>query len=255
VVKLFSRSTGQGPPLVILHGLFGSSDNWQTFAKMLSDHYAVITVDLRNHGLSPHTEEFSFEWIGRDLYQFAEDQGLREFYLMGHSLGGKAAAFFALRYPDRVKKLIILDIATKAYPPHHEKYFEAMLSLDFNLIRNRNEADAWLQRSISSLPVRQFLLKNLVRDAEGRFRWKFNLRGLYEQYDAINVAIESETPFDKPVLVLAGEHSSYIQPEDKEPMRALFPRASFKTIPGAGHWIHADQPEILRSEVVGFLGE
>lgn len=253
MVKLFSRSTGQGPPLVILHGLFGSSDNWQTFAKMLSDRFNVITIDLRNHGLSPHTAEFSYDLISKDLNQFAEDHGLREFYLMGHSLGGKAAAFFTLQYPERVKKLIILDIAMKAYPPHHEKYFEAMLSLDFDLIRNRNEADAWLQRQISSLPVRQFLLKNLVRDAEGRFRWKFNLQGLYDQYDSINIAIESETPFDKPVLILAGEHSTYILPEDKEPLRALFPRAILKIIPGAGHWIHADEPEILKNEVVAFL--
>lgn len=254
MVKLFSRSTGQGPPLVILHGLFGSSDNWQTFAKMIAEYFTVITVDLRNHGLSPHTAEFSYEWISRDLKQFAEDHSLREFFLMGHSLGGKAAAYFALQYPGRLKKLIILDIAMKAYPPHHQLYFEAMLSMDFDLVRNRNEADEWLQRTISSLPVRQFLLKNLVRDAEGRFRWKFNLRGLQDQYDSINVAIESEVPFDKPVLILAGEHSAYILPEDEEPLKALFPQAILKTIPGAGHWIHADQPDLLKDEVVGFLG-
>ena len=253
MVKLFSRSTGQGPPLVILHGLFGSSDNWQTFAKMLGNHFTVITIDLRNHGLSPHTTEFSYELISRDLNQFAEDHGLPDFYLMGHSLGGKAAAFFALQYPERVKKLIILDIAMKAYPPLHERYFEAMQGMDFGLINNRNEANAWLQRQISSLPIRQFLLKNLVRDTEGRFRWKFNLQGLYDQYDSINVAIESDTPFDKPVLILAGEHSAYIQPEDKEPLLALFPRAILKTIPDSGHWIHADQPEILKNEVVEFL--
>ena len=254
MLKLFSRSTGQGPPLVILHGLFGSSDNWQTFAKMLADRFTVFTVDLRNHGLSPHAEEFSYEWISQDLLQWADDHGLPEFYLMGHSLGGKAAAFFALQYPGRVKKLIILDIAMKAYPPHHQQYFEAMLGLDFDLIRSRNEADAWLQRSISSLAVRQFLLKNLVRDAEGRFRWKFNLKGLYEKYDSINVAIKSQSPYEKPVLILAGERSAYILPEDEEPMKILFPQAMLKTIPGAGHWIHADQPELLKDEVMGFLG-
>lgn len=255
MIKLAFREIGNGPPLLILHGLFGSSDNWQTFAKMISDHYRVISLDIRNHGLSPHTDDFSYELITSDLLEFVRDQGLESFYLMGHSLGGKAAAHFALNYPEKVSRLILLDIAMKAYPPHHEVYFKAMLSMDLDKITTRAEADAWLLPDIPTVAVRQFILKNLVRDENGKFRWKFNLDALYQHYDKINIAIESARPFLHPVLLLSGEYSNYIQPEDEPEMKTLFPLMDHIPIPDAGHWIHADQPVKLKEVVLEFFGE
>lgn len=254
VLQLFSRKIGQGPPLIILHGLFGSSDNWQTFAKMVSDRYQVITLDLRNHGLSPQTEEFDYDLMSEDLFQFVREHQLSSFYLMGHSMGGKTAATFALKYPQLVSKLVLLDIAMKSYPPHHEIYFEAMRSLDFDTIKTRNEADTWLQKWITSVPVRQFILKNLVRDDAGRFRWRFNLESLYKNYSAINIAIEHSTPFTSPTLLVSGEYSNYIATEDIDEMRKLFPDLTYKIVAQAGHWIHADQPESLKQIVLEFLG-
>ncbi|MDZ4708752.1 MAG: alpha/beta fold hydrolase [Saprospiraceae bacterium] len=254
MIRLAFREVGQGQPLIILHGLFGSSDNWQTFAKMISDRYRVISLDIRNHGLSPHTEEFSYELISSDLLEFIRDQGLESIYLMGHSMGGKAAAHFALQYPEKVSKLILLDIAMKAYPAHHEVYFKAMRSMDLDKITTRAEADAWLLPDIPTIAVRQFILKNLVRDGEGKFRWKFNLEALYQHYDKINTAIESARPFLHPVLLLSGEYSNYIQTEDIPEMKTLFPLLDNITIMEAGHWIHADQPVRLKEVVVEFLG-
>ena len=254
MIRLVSREVGQGPTLIILHGLFGSSDNWQTFAKMVSDRYRVITLDIRNHGLSPHTDDFSYELITSDIAAFVLDQGLESFYLMGHSLGGKAAAHFALQYPEKVSKLIILDIAMKAYPPHHEVYFKAMRSMDLDKITTRAEADAWLLPDIPTVAVRQFILKNLVRDGEGKFRWKFNLESLYTNYNYINVAVESTQAFPHPVLVISGEYSSYIQPKDFIEMKALFPLMHNVMIREAGHWIHADQPGRLKEVILKFLG-
>jgi pimeloyl-ACP methyl ester carboxylesterase len=254
VIKLAFREIGEGPTLLILHGLFGSSDNWQTFAKMISDRYRVISLDIRNHGLSPHTDDFSYELITSDIIEFARDQGLDSFYLMGHSLGGKAAAHFALHYPEKVSKLIVLDIAMKAYPPHHEVYFKAMRSMDLEKTLTRADADAWLLPDIPTVAVRQFILKNLVRDGEGKFRWKFNLEALYQHYDQINVAIESGKAYPNPMLLVSGEYSYYIQPEDIIAMKTLFPLLTAVAVPESGHWIHADQPVKLKEVVLEFLG-
>jgi len=253
VIKLYSKSVGQGPPLLILHGLFGSSDNWQTFAKLISDRYRVITLDIRNHGLSPHTDDFSYELISSDILQFVEEEKLDSFFLMGHSMGGKAVAHFALHNPGRVSKLIILDISIKAYPPQYHIYFKAMLSMDLNRITTRTEADEWLKQDIPDVVVRQFILKNLVRNVEGLFRWKFNLDSLYKNYDNINAAIESVNPFLQPTLLISGEHSGYVKPEDFEQMKIVFPLITRIIIPQAGHWIHADQPVKLKEVLAEFL--
>lgn len=252
-MKLFYRKSGTGDPLVILHGLFGSSDNWQTFAKSISELYQVITLDLRNHGLSPHEDAFDYALIAGDILETLDDLQLSQVFLLGHSLGGKAAAFFALKYPDRIKKLVIIDIAPKAYPPHHEIYFKTMRSMDFDVISNRIEADVWMQRDITDAAIRQFLLKNLVRDEQGRFRWRFNLEALYRHYDEINVAITSAVPFFKPCLFIRGAKSSYIQPGDTDTIQSLFPNALIQTIPEAGHWVHADKPLELKEMVLYFL--
>lgn len=247
------KSFGEGTPIVILHGLFGSSDNWQTFSKSIADRYQVITIDLRNHGNSPHDDQFSFKWIDQDLTETLDALHLYTYHLLGHSLGGKAAMVHALLHPARVGRLIVIDIAPKAYPPHHELYFKVMRSMDFDQITNRTEADLWMQKEIQDTSVRQFLLKSLVRDEEGRFKWKFNLDALYRHYDEINVALDGLSPFKHPTLFIKGERSDYIKDEDLALIHHLFSNSKIETIHGAGHWVHADQPARLKEILLGFL--
>ncbi len=252
-MKLFYRTIGTGEPLVILHGLFGSSDNWQTFAKTISDRYCVISIDLRNHGLSPHDESFNYSTIGDDLLETMQDMNLKSFYLMGHSLGGKAAGFFALSHSDLIRKLVIIDIAPKSYPPHHQVYFKVMRSMDFDQITNRIQADEYMQKEILEYPIRQFLLKNLVRDDQGRFRWRFNLEVLYQHYDEINITLTSASPYTNPTLFIRGALSNYITSEDYPLIYDLFPNSKIETIKEAGHWVHVDQQEQLKELLVEFL--
>lgn len=247
------KSFGEGTPLVILHGLFGSSDNWQTFAKSIGDRYQVIAIDLRNHGNSPHEDQFSFKWIDQDLIETLDALHLSGYHLLGHSLGGKAAMVHALHHPARVGRLIVIDIAPKAYPPHHELYFKVMRSMDFDQITNRTEADLWMQKEIQDTSVRQFLLKSLVRNDEGRFKWKFNLEALYRHYDEINITLEGLPSFDHSTVFIKGELSDYIKDEDHALIHHLFTNSKIETIHGAGHWVHADQPERLREVVLSFL--
>ncbi|MEP7323946.1 MAG: alpha/beta fold hydrolase, partial [Saprospiraceae bacterium] len=252
-MKLFYRIFGTGKPLVILHGLFGSSDNWQTFAKSISDHFQVITIDLRNHGNSPHAHDINFNLIDEDLIETLDEIGLHQYYLLGHSMGGKAAAYHALHHPDRVEKLVVIDIAPRAYAPHHTTYFSVMRGMDFDQITNRIQADVLMQQEIPEVTIRQFLLKNLVRDDSGRFKWKFNLEAIYQHYDEINGELRSDLPFTHPVLFIKGEYSDYITTNDERMIHDLFPLAVLETIPEAGHWVHADQPGKLKERILLFL--
>ncbi|MBP6795605.1 MAG: alpha/beta fold hydrolase [Saprospiraceae bacterium] len=250
---LHYRSLGQGKPLVILHGLFGSGDNWHSFAKSISGQYQVIMMDIRNHGLSTHTPDFNYELISEDIADTLRSMEISSCYLMGHSMGGKAAAYFTLKYPEWVEKLIVLDIALKEYPPHHQRYFDAMLSMDLVATTNRMDADQWLQQYIDDTMVRQFILKNLVRTDEGQFRWRFHLASLYQHYHEINISIENNHPFTNPVLFIKGEKSNYILPDDMTGIKNCFPLAILETVPGAGHWVHADKPAELKELVLQFL--
>lgn len=252
-MKLFYRIFGTGKPLVILHGLFGSSDNWQTFAKSISDHFQVITIDIRNHGNSPHANAINFNLIDEDLIETLDEIGLHQYYLLGHSMGGKAAAYHALFHPGRVEKLIVIDIAPRAYDPHHTTYFSVMRGMDFDQITNRTQADVQMQQEIPEVTIRQFLLKNLVRDDAGRFNWKFNLEAIYQHYDEINGEIRSDHAFIHPVLFIKGEYSDYITTKDESMIHHLFPLAILETIPQAGHWVHADQPGKLKERILLFL--
>ncbi|MBK6479952.1 MAG: alpha/beta fold hydrolase [Saprospiraceae bacterium] len=253
-MNLYSKIYGEGrATLVILHGLFGSSDNWQTFAKSIADRYQVITIDLRNHGLSPHDPEFDFECMAGDLQETFDTLNLSKINLMGHSLGGKVAGYFALNHPSYLRSLIVIDIAPKSYPPHHELYFNAMLGLNLEEVTTRTQADHWLSKQITDAGIRQFLLKNLMRDDAGTFKWRFNLQALYRHYDNINIPLSSDHPFSKPALFIKGENSNYILPDDAVLIKELFTHAEVKQIDGAGHWVHADQPVRLKEMVLEFL--
>ena len=257
-MRLNFYSCGEGFPLVILHGLFGSSDNWQTLAKKLKAHFAIFAVDLRNHGNSPHDNDVSYPAVARDIAEFLDEQRLLEIFLLGHSMGGKVAMQLASEFPQRIRKLIVADIAPKTYARHHDRIFAAMLALDLSQLKSRSEVDRALAPEVCDTALRQFLLKNISNDEGGRLKWKINLKALYENYSTLTAAPPLIKPFEKPALFLRGDRSDYILPDDEPLIRKHFPAAEIITIQGAGHWLHAEKPqeffeavrEFLRPEVV-----
>lgn len=251
-VTLFHREFGAGDPIIILHGLFGFSDNWQTIAKGLSDHHLVVTPDLRNHGRSPHLPEHSYPLMAEDVRAFLEEHWIFHSTLMGHSMGGKVAMQLALDHPDMVSRLIVVDMAPGQASDNHTDIFQALLSLDLGSITERTEAEAFLAPQIPDFGTRQFLLKNITRHHDGRFAWKMNLPVLCKHYADI-LAPVSGSPFHKPTLFIRGERSAYIPDAALPLIRSLFPQAEVITIPDAGHWVHADQPAALLAALKTWL--
>ncbi len=253
MIELNYKEFGQGEPIIILHGLFGTLDNWKTIASKLSEDYLVYILDQRNHGKSPHTDEFSYQLMAEDLYAFMDDNWIQQATIIGHSMGGKTAMQFALEYPEMVNQLIVVDIAPQENEPGHETIFDAMLTLEIDKLESRKAADEWLANKIPSIAVRQFLLKNITRKKEGGFRWKMNLPVIYANYQEVLASITGEEPYDGPTLFLNGGQSGYLDEEKKPGIRALFPEAQFETIEEAGHWIHAEAPDEFLSIVRQFL--
>ncbi len=252
-MNLFFRQFGKGKAMVILHGLFGSSDNWQSLAKRFSNDFQVIVPDLRNHGQSPHAEEIDYPLMAGDLKILFGKLQLSSAVIIGHSMGGKAGMQFALAYPEMVEKLIVADIAPKAYPVHHEKYADSMLSLNLSDFKRREEIDRVLSESISNPVIRQFLMKNLARNERGSFQWKINLEALKNNLPSLGAEIISDRPFLKPVLFIAGGKSDYMHPADRDDIRTIFPYFKWVEIDSAGHWIHAEEPERFYTEVIKFI--
>lgn len=252
-MKLAYQSYGAGEPLVILHGLFGSRDNWHMLSRKIGEHYHVFAVDQRNHGNSPHDDRFDYPVMADDLRGFIEQHSLHSVNLLGHSMGGKTAMQFALNYPAYLARLIVADIAPRAYPPHHDEIFEAMCALDLTALQTRQEMDQALATHISDKAIRQFIMKNVARDENGAFRWKLNLDAIQQNYDAIAAQVEGGAPFHKPTLFVRGEHSDYVADDDEPQIRALFPEAQIVTLAGAGHWLHAEKPAEFLQIVQDFL--
>lgn len=252
-MQLNYKSFGQGDPIVILHGLFGTLDNWQTIAKQLAEDYTVFIVDLRNHGRSPHVDEHNYTVLADDVAEFMSDNWIYGAHVIGHSMGGKTAMTLALNYPEQVNKLVVVDMAIKANKGGHETIFEAMFDLDLPHLTSRGEADKQLQTRIEDYGVRQFLLKNLTRQKTGGYAWKMNLPILHQHYQAILAAIETDTTFDNPSLFLRGGHSNYVLDEDFPAIQEIFTDSELKTIDNAGHWVHAEQPKVFIDVVKAFL--
>jgi esterase len=268
-VKLFYRKYGEaGPPLIIVHGLYGSGDNWVSIARELSGHFEVYVVDQRNHGRSPHSGTHDYPSMRDDLKLFMDAEGIERAVLIGHSMGGKTIMFFAAQWPERVLSLVAVDIAPGAYhdlavtsrsAADHGKMIDALLELDLAAAESRQELDRALAPRIGSERVRSFLLKNVKRDRSGKFSWRINLPALRKNLDRIMDGLDAGqiaarggiTGF--PVLFIAGERSDYIRPEDHQLIRSLFPAAEIVTIPGAGHWVHAEQPALLVKTLKYFL--
>lgn len=253
-MNLHYQRTGHGQPLIILHGLFGTLENWGAHVKTLSDQYDVIAIDLRNHGRSPHSAEMNYALMAADVILLLDSLNLEKVNLLGHSMGGKVAMQIALRNASRVKKLMVVDIAPVVYPPHHEQIFEGLFSINLATLSSRADADKQLQLKIDEAGIRAFLLKNLYRNQERLFAWRMNLAALKDQYDAIAAAPEGK-PFEGPTRFIKGGLSNYLKTEHSQRVKELFPAADVKVIPEAGHWVHAEKPALFLSQVDNFFAE
>ena len=254
-MHLFLRTYGEGEPLVILHGFIGSSDNWHTLAQKFGDRFRVRVPDLRNHGRSPHAADVSIPAMAEDIRELLDEQGLASTHLIGHSLGGKVAMQLALTRPERVRRLVVADVAMHAYPPSQlGTVLSAMQGLDLSAMATRNAADAALAVTIHNPAVRQLLLKNLGRGDDGRLCWRCNLAGFANDLPRILAAVELPgRQFPGPALFLRGGRSDYVTDASLHEIRRHFPQAQATTIPAAGHWLHADAPDAFFAQVTAFF--
>ncbi len=252
-MQLYFKETGQGRAVVLLHGLFGSSDNWHFIARGLAATFNVFALDQRDHGQSPHSAEMNYPLMAADVEKFFAKRGLASAAVIGHSMGGKTAMQFALQFPQRVDKLVVVDMAPREYAPAHDKILAALLALDLPRFQTRQEIEDALAREIPSLVLRRFLLKNLGRKPSGEFFWKINLRTISESYPQLRQPLAHPRPFTKPALFIRGGKSDYIRSADEPRIRELFPLAQILTIAEASHWVHADEPDEFLRLLLDFL--
>lgn len=253
-MKLHHRIIGTGKSIIILHGLFGSSDNWQTFAKALAGAgYEVMLVDLRNHGLSPHADEFNFTIMASDVKELMDSENFDQTILMGHSLGGKVAMKFAELYSEKISKLIVVDIAPRFYEVHHRQILDTLLQVDTTQSTTRPAVEEILKSGIEDFATRQFLMKNLYWKEKDRLDWRFNLKVINEKIGAVGEEISYTFPFTKPTMFVKGEKSNYISTKDETAIMKMYSNVQIKTAPGSGHWVHADNAEWLLSTVLEFV--
>lgn len=252
-MKLHAEVIGSGPPLLIFHGLFGSGTNWRTLAKhVFAKEYETHLIDQRNHGDSPHNEQFNYQVMAQDILDYIEYNSIQHPIALGHSMGGKALMQAAVTEPSVFKKIIIVDIAPRAYGASLRPIIKALESLDLSA-PNRNELDSALAKTLPTASLRAFLLKNAKRLPDGGFQWRVNLKAISKSYDNINETLELSQTFTGPTLFIRGEKSDYIRDEDLVTIRTHFPSANLVTIPGAGHWVHYEAPKPFAAEVSAFL--
>jgi esterase len=264
-MKLHYRKEGNGSPLVILHGLYGSSDNWLAISKKLSEKYTVYAIDLRNHGRSPHHQTHTYEAMKEDLFDFFIQHNIEKAVILGHSMGGKTAMLFAADYPEKIKKLIVVDIAPKDYLAlenesqyhFHRAVLLAMMEIDFNHIKTRQEVEFMLSEKIDNKSVIKFLLKNIASDKHTHtLKWRLNVEALYNNLEEIVEGgnykrFEDRIPIiSYPVIFIRGLQSPYIKEDDITTIKRIYPDANIVDIPDAGHWLHAEQPELFLEAVM-----
>lgn len=255
-MELFFREYGDGEPLTILHGLFGAGGNWHTLSRReFGSVRRVVVPDLRNHGESPHDARMDYPSMAEDVIELWDRMGLDSSDLVGHSMGGKVAMQVALAYPERVRRLVVVDIAPKAYPRGHDVILEALKEARPEERTSREEVDGELAKSIEDISVRQFLLKNLRRTGDDGLAWQLNLDAIASSYDLIRGGLDAFSTFEGPTLFIRGGRSPYVREDDLELIRAYFPQAQLATIPQAGHWVHAEAPEEFAREVLAFLAD
>jgi esterase len=264
-MKLFFRKYGNGPPLIILHGLFGSSDNWSTLARSIAGKFTVILPDQRNHGFSPHSEIHDYDSLSNDLNELATELNLDRFFLAGHSMGGKAAIAFAYKWPEKLNGLLVADISPVNTPvfnnnmaEQHLKLLDAILSSDLKEINSRQQADLALSEKVPDEKIRGLILKNLRTNPDNSYSWKINAAALKKNIENIMDEVMPPDPAGLrltgfPVYFLKGEKSDYLPEKDFRLIQKIFPAAEFIVIPGAGHWLNAENPEAVRNCLLRFL--
>ncbi len=251
-MKLHFKKIGTGKPLLIVHGLFGSADNWGSIAKKFALNNSVYLIDLRNHGRSPHSSIMNYDCMAEDIFELIADEHIKNPILLGHSMGGKAALQFTKKYPSILNKLIIADIGIKAYPMHHDLIIRGLQNVDLNTVKSRSEATKSLAAFVKEIGIQQFLLKNLYWVEKGRLGWRMNLSSIvdniYEILREINIKKSTvET------LFIRGEKSNYILEEDFESILNVFSNSKIETVLNAGHWLHAENPKSFFEKVDDFI--
>jgi esterase len=251
-VKLNYQEKGNGYPVILIHGMFGSLSNLGNLARCLSNQFRVISVDLRNHGDSPHDSVFDMATMAEDILYLMDILSLPTAFIVGHSLGGKVGMQLALSHSDRVTKLVVADISPVTYQPRNDPALNGLIALSEASIQNRNQAEELLADFISDSQTRAFLLKNLKRN-DDRFVLKLNMNAVIENYGTALVAAPSGDRFDNPCLFIKGETSAYIQEKHRPIIKDMFPNSQVNVISGAGHWLHAEKPKLFNNQVMEFF--
>lgn len=251
---LHSRIEGEGKPLLIIHGFLGMSDNWKSFGALYaSNGFQVHILDLRNHGKSFHSEDFSYDIMAQDVLEYCKNHNLNQVSIIGHSMGGKVAMLFATNYPEMVEKLIVADIGPKYYAPHHQDILAGLNAVDFTSKPDRASVEETLYPFIPDFGTRQFLMKNLYWAAPGQLDFRFNLKVFNDKIEVIGTALPEEAQFEKPTLFIRGGNSRYILDSDLLEIKKHFPNFELVTIPNVGHWLHAENPQLFFEETIKFL--
>ena len=251
---LYSKIEGEGKPLLILHGFLGMSDNWKTLGtQFVSEGFQIHLLDLRNHGKSFHSDNFSYELMVDDVYVYCKAHDLEKITLLGHSMGGKTAMLFAMTHPEMVEKLIVADIGPKFYPQHHQTILVGLNAVDFSKKPSRNEVEDILTKYITDFGTKQFLLKSLYWKEPGQLAFRFNLAVFNQKIDEIGKPLPENSIFTAPTLFIRGGNSNYILDCDFENIKQHFPNGTIETIPNTGHWLHAENPKLFYEIASSFL--
>lgn len=251
---LYSRIEGQGKPLLIIHGFLGMSDNWKSFGSLYAaEGFQTHMLDLRNHGKSFHSDDFSYDVMCQDILEYCQEHNLEKIYIIGHSMGGKVAMLFATKHPEVVEKLIVADIGPKYYAPHHQDILAGLNAVDFSVKPSRANVEETLYPYVPDFGTRQFLMKNLYWVEPGQLGFRFNLKIFNSKIDVIGTTLPEENIFEKPTLFIRGGNSNYILDDDLPEIKKHFPNFELVTIPNVGHWLHAENPKLFFEKTARFL--
>ena len=251
---LYSRIEGQGKPLLIIHGFLGMSDNWKSFGSLYAaEGFQVHMIDLRNHGKSFHSVDFSYDIMAQDILEYCQEHNLKKVSIIGHSMGGKVAMLFATSYQERVDKLIVADIGPKYYAPHHQEILAGLNAVDFSEKPDRAMVEETLYPYIPDFGTRQFLMKNLYWKEPGQLAYRFNLPVFNAKIEVIGTALPASAYFENLTLFIRGGNSNYILDADLPEIKKHFPNFELATIPNVGHWLHAENPKLFFEETAKFL--
>lgn len=254
-MRLFHKQySDQGPPLFILHGLFGQQGNWASHARELGNTYSVFSLDARNHGQSDWADSMTYLEMAEDVRETLDALTIQQAAFIGHSMGGKTAMQFAFNWPERVSKLLVVDIAPVAYMSAPDQVLSALMRIDLSSLVSRTQADDLLQADIPEKGIRDFLLTNLRRGDDG-FQWRMNLKAIHDNYSSLRGGLSMQKPYQGETLFIKGERSDYLMPAYRDRTMACFPKAQIKVIPDAGHWVHSEKPEQFLALARSFLGD